>query len=98
MKRFFVIALITALAVPLWGQTPPPPVEKKAEPKKPEKAEQEPRPVEQELQKQQFDSGGYINFGTYDYIDGVANHVQGLTPSKYLFASGCNLRRAWLAA
>jgi imidazolonepropionase-like amidohydrolase/Tol biopolymer transport system component len=53
MKRFLVIALIAALAAPVWGQTPPPPVEKKAEPKKPEKAEQEPRPVEQELQKQQ---------------------------------------------
>src|SRR5436190_6702751 len=53
MKRFLVNALIAAIAAPVWGQTPPPPVEKKAEPKKPEKAEQEPRPVEQELQKQQ---------------------------------------------
>ena len=53
MKRFLVLVLAAALAAPLWGQTPPPPVEKKAEPKKPEKAEQEPRPVQQELQKQQ---------------------------------------------
>jgi imidazolonepropionase-like amidohydrolase/Tol biopolymer transport system component len=53
MKRFLVLVLTAALAAPLWGQTPPPPVEKKAEPKKPEKAEQEPRPVQQELQKQE---------------------------------------------
>lgn len=51
-----------------------------------------------ELQRQQFDTGGYINYGTYDFIDGVANHVQGLTPSSYLFASGCNLRKAWLSS
>jgi peptide/nickel transport system substrate-binding protein len=51
-----------------------------------------------ELQKQQFDEGGYINYGTYDYVDAVANKVHGLTPSKYLFASGCNLRKAWVSA
>ncbi|HKR65975.1 MAG TPA: amidohydrolase [Thermoanaerobaculia bacterium] len=57
MKRS-LLALLTALALllPLAAQTPPPtppppPTDKKAEPKKPEKAEQEPRPVEQELQK-----------------------------------------------
>jgi hypothetical protein len=50
-----------------------------------------------ELQ-QQFDYGGHINYGTYDFVDGVANHVQGLTPSSYLFASGCNLRKAWLSS
>jgi peptide/nickel transport system substrate-binding protein len=51
-----------------------------------------------QLQKQQFDQGGYINYGTYDYIDAVSTKVGGLTPSKYLFASGCNLRKAWLAS
>lgn len=51
-----------------------------------------------ELQKQQFDEGGYINYGTYDYIDAMSTRVQGLTPSKYLFASGCNLRKAWVTA
>lgn len=51
-----------------------------------------------ELQLQQFNEGGHINFGTYDYLDGVSSKVQGLTPSKYLFASGCNLRRAWINA
>src|ERR1051325_3593140 len=53
MKRLPILLLAAALAAPSWGQTPPPPVEKKAEPAKPEKAEQEPRPVQQELQKQQ---------------------------------------------
>lgn len=51
-----------------------------------------------ELQLQQYDSGGHLNFGTYDYIDGVSSKVKGLTPSKYLFASGCNLRKAWMDA
>jgi imidazolonepropionase-like amidohydrolase/Tol biopolymer transport system component len=55
MKRLPILLLAAVLAAPAWGQTPPPPppVEKKAEPPKPEKAEQEPRPVQQELQKQQ---------------------------------------------
>jgi peptide/nickel transport system substrate-binding protein len=51
-----------------------------------------------ELQKQQFDEGGYINYGTYEYVDAMANRVEGLTPSRYLFASGCNLRRAWVTS
>jgi peptide/nickel transport system substrate-binding protein len=51
----------------------------------------------QELQKQQFDAGGYINWGTADYVDAVSTRVQGLTPSKYLNASGFNFRKAWLA-
>lgn len=50
-----------------------------------------------ELQMQQFNEGGEIIYGTYDYVDAVASNVQGLTPSKYLFASGCNLRKAWLS-
>jgi hypothetical protein len=51
----------------------------------------------QELQKRQFDESGHLNFGTYDYLDGVADKVPGLTPSNYLFCSGCNLRKAWIA-
>src|SRR5215203_5690866 len=55
MKRtLIVLATILALAVPVMSQTPtPPPTDKKADPKKPEKAEQEPRPVAQELQKKE---------------------------------------------
>jgi imidazolonepropionase-like amidohydrolase/Tol biopolymer transport system component len=46
--RSIAVALCFALALPVFGQEP-----KKAEPKKPEKAEQEPRPATQELQKQE---------------------------------------------
>ena len=57
MKRsLFAILVIAALIVPAApAQTPPPtpPTDKKADPKKPEKAEQEPRPVSQEIQKQE---------------------------------------------
>jgi imidazolonepropionase-like amidohydrolase/Tol biopolymer transport system component len=53
----FVLALLMAatLLVPAtFAQAPTPtPTEKKADPKKPEKAEQEPRPIEQELQKKE---------------------------------------------
>jgi Tol biopolymer transport system component/imidazolonepropionase-like amidohydrolase len=48
-----LIALFVTLA--LTAQTPPP-TDKKADPKKPEKAEQEPRPVQQEQQKQEAQS------------------------------------------
>jgi imidazolonepropionase-like amidohydrolase/Tol biopolymer transport system component len=56
MKRTLVFLLtVVMLALPVAAQTPPPtpPSDKKADPKKPEKAEQEPRPVSQELQKQE---------------------------------------------
>ncbi|MFL6245342.1 MAG: amidohydrolase family protein [Thermoanaerobaculia bacterium] len=55
MKRILIaLAVIAALATPVIPQTPtPPPTDKKADPKKPEKAEQEPRPVAQELQKKE---------------------------------------------
>ncbi|HVG25325.1 MAG TPA: amidohydrolase family protein [Thermoanaerobaculia bacterium] len=54
MKRLLTTLLVIALLAPAtFAQTPPPtpPTDKKADPKDPEKAEQEPRPVEQELQK-----------------------------------------------
>ena len=50
-----------------------------------------------ELQLQQFDDGGYINFGVNDLVDALSTRVKGLTPSKYLNASGFNFRKAWLA-
>jgi imidazolonepropionase-like amidohydrolase/Tol biopolymer transport system component len=55
MKRilFSILAsLIVISAVPAQTPPPAPPTDKKAEPKKPEKAEQEPRPVSQEEQKE----------------------------------------------
>src|ERR1044071_5644499 len=58
MKKFAALLIVAFLAAPLTPQTPPPnpPTDKKAEPKKPEKAEQEPRPVEQEQQKKESQS------------------------------------------
>jgi Tol biopolymer transport system component/imidazolonepropionase-like amidohydrolase len=56
MKNLLTILLaLTLLAPAVTAQNPPPtpPTDKKADPKDPEKAEQEPRPVEQELQKQE---------------------------------------------
>lgn len=50
-----------------------------------------------ELQQQQFDSGGYIVFGSYDNLDGLAKNVRGLTPSR---AGNCDMMRfanVWLA-
>src|SRR5437763_16022659 len=55
MKRIAIALLAVLVMLPsLHAQTPPPvpPEGKKAEPKKPEKAEQEPRPASQEQQKQ----------------------------------------------
>ena len=56
MKNLLALVLaITVLAPLAPAQTPPPtpPTDKTADPKDPEKAEQEPRPVSQELQKQE---------------------------------------------
>jgi Tol biopolymer transport system component/imidazolonepropionase-like amidohydrolase len=57
MKKTLIgLVTILAMATTALPQTPtptPPPTDKKADPKKPEKAEQEPRPVAQELQKQE---------------------------------------------
>ena len=49
-----------------------------------------------ELQRQQFDEGGYINFGVNELVDALSTRVKGLTPSKYLNASAFNFRKAWL--
>jgi imidazolonepropionase-like amidohydrolase/Tol biopolymer transport system component len=56
MKRIAIVLLAALVILPsLHAQTPPPvpPEGKKAEPKKPEKAEQEPRPASQEQQKEE---------------------------------------------
>ncbi|HEV7240558.1 MAG TPA: amidohydrolase family protein [Thermoanaerobaculia bacterium] len=54
-KLLAILLALTLIAPAITAQTPPPgpPAEKKADPKDPEKAEQEPRPVSQELQKQE---------------------------------------------
>jgi imidazolonepropionase-like amidohydrolase/Tol biopolymer transport system component len=53
MRRTLIALLATTLALPAVAQTPPsnPPAAKRADPVSPEKAEQEPRPAEQEIQK-----------------------------------------------
>lgn len=63
MKPLVVAIATLALTFSLAAQNPPapapapnPPSDKKADPKKPEKAEQEPRPLEQELQKKESQS------------------------------------------
>jgi Tol biopolymer transport system component/imidazolonepropionase-like amidohydrolase len=56
MMKLIATLLAALLLMPAAiAQTPPPapPTDKKADPKKPEKAEQEPRPAEQELQKKE---------------------------------------------
>jgi len=54
MKKILALLVVGWMTVAV-AQTPPPtpPTYQKAEPKKPEKAEQEPRPVEQEQQKKE---------------------------------------------
>lgn len=50
-----------------------------------------------ELQLQQFNSGGYIVFGSYYNLDGLANNVRGLSASK---AGNCDMMRfsnVWFA-
>jgi peptide/nickel transport system substrate-binding protein len=49
-----------------------------------------------QLQLQQFNEGGYLNWGTNDLVDALSTKVMGLTPSKYLNASSFNFRKAWL--
>jgi imidazolonepropionase-like amidohydrolase/Tol biopolymer transport system component len=57
MKRIAIVllAVVMSMLPSVYAQTPPPapPEGKKAEPKKPEKAEQEPRPASQEQQKEE---------------------------------------------
>jgi imidazolonepropionase-like amidohydrolase/Tol biopolymer transport system component len=57
-RSILVLIAIFVLVMPLASQTPPPappppPTDRMAEPEKPEGAEQEPRPMEQEIQKQE---------------------------------------------
>ena len=55
VTRLLAVLFLTFAVATASAQTPPPtpPTDKKADPKKPEKAEQEPRPVSQELQKKE---------------------------------------------
>ena len=35
------------------------------------------------VQRQQYDSGGYVWWGNVDNLDAVSNRVGGLTPNRY---------------
>ncbi len=35
------------------------------------------------MQRQQYDSGGYVWWGNVDNLDAVSNRVGGLTPNRY---------------
>jgi peptide/nickel transport system substrate-binding protein len=50
-----------------------------------------------EVQKLQFDQGGYLIYANQSYVDGVAKKVNGLKPSKAAWVGGYALHDAWLA-
>jgi peptide/nickel transport system substrate-binding protein len=50
-----------------------------------------------EVQRLQFERGGYIIYGTQSYVDGLAQNVHGLKPSKATWLGGVHLVDAWVA-
>jgi peptide/nickel transport system substrate-binding protein len=50
-----------------------------------------------EVQKLQFDRGGYLVYANQAYVDGIAKQVNGLKPSKAAWVGGYALHDAWLA-
>lgn len=50
-----------------------------------------------EVQRLQFEEGGYLVYANQAYIDGLAKEVRGLQPSKASWLSGFELHDAWLA-
>jgi peptide/nickel transport system substrate-binding protein len=50
-----------------------------------------------EVQKLQFDRGGYLVYANQSYVDGIAQNVNGLKPSKAAWVGGYALHDAWLA-
>ena len=51
-----------------------------------------------EVQRLQYEEGGYLIYANQTYIDGLAKEVRGLEPSKASWLSGFELHDAWLAA
>ena len=49
-----------------------------------------------EVQRLQFDEGGYLVYANQTYVDGLAKNVNGLKPSKAAWVSGFELHNAWL--
>ena len=50
-----------------------------------------------EVQRLQFEEGGYLVYANQTYVDGVAKEVNGLEPSKSAWLSGFELHNAWLS-
>jgi peptide/nickel transport system substrate-binding protein len=50
-----------------------------------------------EVQRMQFEQGGYIIYADTDYLDGLAKQVRGLKPSKAYWCDGMKLHNVWLA-
>jgi peptide/nickel transport system substrate-binding protein len=50
-----------------------------------------------QVQRMQFNQGGYITYGYTDYLDGLAKNVRGLRPSKAYWCDGMQLHNVWLA-
>lgn len=49
-----------------------------------------------EIQKIQYDDGGYIMWGNNDVLDAAANRVKGIVPSQWFNLGGWNYRDVWL--
>ena len=50
-----------------------------------------------EVQKLQFDSGGYLVYANQSYVDGLDKKVNGLKASKAAWVGGYRLHDAWLS-
>ena len=50
-----------------------------------------------EVQRLQFDEGGYLVYANQTYVDGLAKEVNGIEPSKAAWLGGFELHDAWLA-
>ena len=50
-----------------------------------------------QVQRMQFNQGGYITYAYTDYLDGLAKNVRGLRPSKAYWCDGMQLHNVWLA-
>jgi peptide/nickel transport system substrate-binding protein len=50
-----------------------------------------------QVQKVQYDKGGYIIWGNVNIVDAAANYVKGIVPSSFTGLGGWNYRSFWLA-
>jgi peptide/nickel transport system substrate-binding protein len=50
-----------------------------------------------EVQRLQFEEGGFLVYANQTYVDGIAKEVNGIRPSKASWLGGFELHDAWLA-